>query len=61
MPIPRRQFMLALGTGALAVRLGSSAHRASHQVERVVKMRTTRALGLTIPQALLLSADRVVE
>jgi putative ABC transport system substrate-binding protein len=29
--------------------------------ERVINMRTAKALGLTIPHALLLSADRVVE
>ena len=44
-----------------AARGSAGTQMIARPVEREVDLRTARALGLTVPQALLLSADEVIE
>jgi ABC-type uncharacterized transport system substrate-binding protein len=56
--VQRRIFLV----GAAAVLAASASAKAEQQGNRrlIVNMKAAKALGITIPQALLLSADEVI-
>ena len=53
----RRELMVALGAGLLAALPAEQ----SADFEFVVNLKTAKALGITIPPAVLLQADQVIE
>jgi len=51
----RRTFALALGSGFLA------APGPARAQELIINLKTAKALGLSLPQSLVLGADRLIE